>query len=577
MQCPHDSRLDENLSCPELLPETMLIRNHSHFLSVRWKSCALYILACFVLVVHSLTGHADPPPTALASEPAYGDTLIAGTIGEPSTLVPMLASDSASHDVSGLIYSGLIKYDTDLTIIGDLAESWDIAPDGLTITFHLRKGILWEDGVPFTAEDVLFGFRKITDFSTPTAYSEEFKQVKAAEAVDPYTFRVSYAQPYAPALNSWGNLTVLPKHLLEGSDITKSGLTRKPVGLGPFKFKEWVPGEKLTLIANQTYFEGRPFLDSYVYRFIPDPATLFLELQAGGIDFMSLTPLQYARQTGNEYFMRNFKKFRYPTFSYTYLAFNFLHPWFQDKRVRQAVAYAIDKQEIIDGVLLGLGDPATGPYVPNTWPYNPAVNTYAYNPEYAKKLLAEAGWADTNRDGILEKDGAPFEFTILTNMGNALRMNAATIIQWRLSRVGIKVNIRILEWATLLNEFIDKKRFQALLLGWSIGLDPDQYDIWHSSKIREKELNFVSYSNDEVDRLLEQGRRTFSIAERKEIYGRFQKIIAEDAPYVFLYVPYALPIVHQRFEDIHPTPIGITYNINRWYVPKQLQKHSLIP
>lgn len=577
MNYPQYFRIDEPLSSSDELSIALLIKGNKSFLAIQRKSCWIYVLSCFVMLVHSLSVCADTSAENVIPAPAYGDTLVAGTIGEPSILIPMLASDSASHEVSGLIYNGLIKYDTDLTIIGDLAKSWDISPDGLTITFHLREGIFWEDGVPFTAEDVLFGFRKITDSATPTAYSEEFRQVKNAVAVDQHTFRVSYAQPYAPALSSWGNLTVLPKHLLEGSDITKCGLTRKPIGLGPFKFKEWVPGEKLTLVANMTYFEGRPFLDSYIYRFIPDPATLFLELQAGAIDFMALTPLQYSRQTNNDYFKQNFQKFRYPTFSYTYLGFNFLHPWFQDKRIRQAIAYAIDKQEIIDGVLLGLGASATGPYVPNTWPYNPAVNTYAYNPERAKKLLMEAGWIDSNSDGILEKDGTPFEFTILTNMGNSLRLNAATIIQWRLSKVGIKVDIRVLEWSTLINEFIDKKRFQSLLLGWSIGLDPDQFDIWHSSKTREKELNFVSYKNEEVDRLLEQGRRIFKTAERKVIYDRFQRIIADDVPYVFLYVPFALPIVHQRFKDIRSTPIGITYNINRWYVPKKLQKHEIIP
>ncbi len=511
------------------------------------------------------------------SAASYGDRLVVGTIGEPSILIPMLASDSASHDVSGQCYNGLVKYDTDLTIIGDLARSWDVSPDGLSLTFHLRQGVHWEDGVEFTAADVAFGFKTITDSNTPTAYAEDFRQVVKFELLDTYTFRVTYAKPFAPALSSWGNLTVLPRHLLAGKDITKNDLTRRPVGLGPFRLREWVAGEKIVMEANKSYFEGRPYLDAYVYRFIPDPATLFLELQAGAIDTMALTPLQYSRQTNNDYFKKHYQKFKYPTFSYTYLAFNFLHPWFQDKRIRQAVAHAIDKQEIIDGVLLGLGEQATGPYVPNTWPYNPAVSAYAYDPERSRKLLEEAGWIDRNHDGILEKDGNLFEFTILTNMGNALRMNTATIIQWRLAQVGIKVNIRVLEWATLINEFIDKKRFQALLLGWSIGLDPDQYDIWHSSKTREKELNFVSYSNPEVDRLLEEGRRTFNLAERKKIYSRFQEIIGDDVPYVFLYVPYALPIVHCRFKNIYPTPIGISYNINRWYVPAQLQKHKLIP
>jgi len=531
-----------------------------------------------------------PERDSLNLAPAYGDTLVEGVIAEPSILIPMLAGDAASHAVADLIFNGLVKYDKDLTLIGDLAESWDISRDGLVITFHLRKGVRWTDGVEFTANDVMFGYKTIIDEKTPTPYAEDFKQVKKAEVLDKYTFRVIYEKPFAPALSSWGNLVVLPEHLLKGKDITKTDFGRHPIGMGPFKFVEWVPGQKVVLEANPDYFEGRPYLDRYIFRIIPDPATMFLELKAGTIDMMTLTPLQYVRQTSTEFFRKNFNKFRYPVFAYTYLGFNLCarrnkegkcivpHPWFSDKRVRQAIAYGIDKKEIVDGVLFGLGKPATGPYVPGTWPYNPHVKRYEYNPDKARKLLREAGFEDTDGDGVLEdKNGRPFEFTILTNMGNTSRLKTATIIQWRLAMIGIKVKIRTLEWSTFINEFIDKRRFEAVILGWSIGLDPDQYDIWHSSKTKEKEFNFISYSNPEVDRLLEIGRRTFDIEKRKKAYYRIQEILAEEVPYVFLYVPDALPIVHARFHGIEPAPIGITYNIHRWYVPKSLQRHILVP
>ncbi len=510
-------------------------------------------------------------PSANNQNPSYGATLIVGSIGEPSILIPMLAGDSASHDIAGLIFNGLVKYDADLTIIGDLAKSWDISSDGLIITFHLKKGVRWTDGVEFTAKDVMFGFKTIIDETTPTAYKEDFLQVKKAEIIDNYTFRVVYSKPFAPALSSWGNLPVLPKHLLEGKDILKNPSTRRPIGMGPYRLVNWEHGQKLTLVSNHDYFEGRPYIDNYVYRIIPDQATMFLELQAGGIDLMGLTPIQYKRQTNTLFFKKNFQKFRYPVFSYTYLGFNLKHPFFKDKRVRQAIAYAIDKKEIIDVVLFGLGLPATGPYVPNTWPYNPDVKKYEFNPLKAKSLLNEAGWKDNDGNGVLDKNSHPFEFTIITNMGNSLRLRTATIIQWRLKNIGIKVNIRTIEWSTFINEFIDKKRFEAVMLGWSIGLDPDQYDIWHSSKTGDKEFNFISYSNPEVDILLEEGRRRFKTEIRKGKYFRLQEILAEDVPYVFLYVPDALPIVHKRFKGIKPSPIGISYNLHKWYVPKELQ------
>jgi peptide/nickel transport system substrate-binding protein len=529
---------------------------------------------CLIFLCNSSGIASNLPPD---EAPAYGDALIVGSIGEPSVLIPMLAGDSASHEIAGLIFNGLVKYDENLNIVGDLAESWDISEDGLQITFHLRKGVKWTDGVEFTADDVMFGYKTIIDENTPTPYKEDYLQVKKAEVLDKYTFRVTYEKPFAPALISWGNLVVLPKHLLEGKKITETPLRRAPIGMGPFIFKKWIPGQELILDANKDYFEGRPYLDRYIYRIIPDPATMFLELQTGGIDMMGLTPLQYTKQTNTEFFKKNFRKYRYPVFSYTYFGFNLRHPWFKDKRVRQAFAHAIDKQEIIDVVLFGLGRIATGPYVPGTWAYNPDVKRYEYNPEKAKRLLKEAGWVDIDGDGVVEKDGKDFEFTVLTNMGNRSRVKTATIIQYRLKKIGVKMNIRVLEWSTFINEFIDKRRFETVILGWSIGVDPDQYDIWHSSKTGEKEFNFISYRNPEVDRLLEEGRRTFDIEKRKRAYYRIQEILAEDLPYIFLYVPDATPIVHARFKGIKPTTIGITYNIHKWYVPRPLQRHAIEP
>jgi peptide/nickel transport system substrate-binding protein len=508
-------------------------------------------------------------------QPDYGDSIVVGSIGDASTLVPLLASDATSHEISGLIYNGLVKYDKDLNLVGDLAESWDVSPDGLVITFHLKKGVQWEDGKEFTSADVLFGFRTIVDPKTPTAYAGDFLEVKEAEAPDPYTFRVTYKEPFAPALSSWGNMVVLPKHLLEGKDITKSPLARKPVGLGPYSLAEWKTQERIELKANPKHFDGRPYLDRYIMRIIPDPATMFLELQTGGLDQMGLSPIQYERQTDTPFFRKNFAKYRYLSFSYTYLGYNLRNPLFADKRVRQAISYAIDKDEIVRGVLLGYGVAATGPYKPDAWFYNPNVRRYPYDPKRATALLAEVGWQDRDGDGWLDRDGKPLSFTVITNQGNGLRDRTAQIIQYRLKRVGIEMKLRTLEWTAFINDFIDKRRFEAVILGWTLGQDPDLYDIWHSSKTAEKQLNFVSYRNEEVDRLLVEGRRSFDREARRKIYWRIQEILAEDQPYTFLYVPMALPVIHARFKGIQPAPAGISYNFIRWWVPKNEQKYIM--
>ena len=517
---------------------------------------------------------ADKVQPLSAKQPAYGDILVRGEIGDASNLIPLLASDSASHNIAGMVYNGLVKYDKDMNIVGDLAESWDITAKGLVITFHLRKGVKWHDGQPFTAADVLYTYQVTVDPKTPTAYAEDFRAVKKAEALDDYTFRVTYDKPFAPALISWSS-SILPRHLLLGKDITQSPLKRHPIGTGPYKFKEWVAGQKIVLVSNPDYFEGRPYIDGQITRIIPDTATMFLELRAQNLGMMGLTPLQYTRQTENNLFKNNFNKYRYLSFAYTYLGYNLKNPLFTDKRVRQAISYAINKDEIISGVLLGLGKPATGPYKPGSWAYNDKVQNYNYDPQKARELLREAGWAKLNSDGVLEKDGKPFVFEIVTNQGNETRQKCAEIIQRQLKDIGITVKIRILEWSAFVTNFINKRRFDAVILGWTIPLDPDAYDVWHSSKTKPEELNFISYNNPEADEMLVKGRSTFDQKERKKYYDRFQEILAEDQPYTFLYVPDALIITHNRFRGIEPAPIGLEYNFIKWYVPKDEQKYTM--
>lgn len=506
--------------------------------------------------------------------PAFGDILVRGDIGDASNLIPLLASDSASHAVAGMVFNGLVKYDKNMNVVGELAESWDITHNGLVITFHLRKGVKWHDAKPFTSADVLYTYQVTTDPKTPTAYAGDFLKIKKAEVLDDYTFRVTYDKPFAPALISWAS-AILPKHLLAGKDITKSPLTRHPIGTGPYKFKEWVAGQKIVLVANDDYFEGRPYIDGRITRIIPDTATMFLELRAQNIAMMGLTPLQYTRQTDNNLFKENFNKYRYLSFAYTYLGYNLKNPLFTDKRVRQAISYAINKDEIVSGVLLGLGKPATGPYKHGTWAHNDKVKTYNYDPAKARELLKQAGLTDTNNDGVLEKDGKPFEFEILTNQGNETRQKCAEIIQRQLKEVGIIVKIRIVEWSAFVTNFINKRRFDAVILGWTIPLDPDAYDVWHSSKTAAEELNFISYKNPEADDMLEKGRSTFNQDERKKYYDRFQEILAEDQPYTFLYVPEDLIIISSRFRGIEPAPIGIGHNVIKWYVPKDEQKYTM--
>jgi len=538
---------------------------------VRYKWLFLVLLPCLLLACQQQDPYYAEDEQTQTPQP--GDTIIMGTIGDASNLLPILSTDGASSEVSGQVYNGLVRYDKDLNFEGELARSWEISADGLEIVFHLRHGVRWHDGAPFTSADVLFTYQLLIDPKTPTAYAERYKQVAEASAPDDYTFKVRYTKPLASALISWA-MAIHPKHLLEGRSITESPLTRSPVGTGPFRFVEWLPGEKIVLERNEDYFEGAPYIKRIVYRIIPDLTTMFLELQSGGLDYMGLTPLQYSRQTTAPAFARRFNRYRYPAFAYTYLGYNLHRPLFQDKRVRQALSYAINKDELVAGVLMGLGQPANGPYKPGSWPYNPDVNSYPYNPQKSAQLLSAAGWRDSDDDGILDKDGQPFEFTIVTNQGNDQRIKSAEIIQRRFQQVGVRVKIRVIEWASLLKEFIHPGNFDATLMGWTVPIDPDGYNVWHSSKTGPGQLNFIGYKNARVDELLEQGRRTLDQHKRKIIYDEFQRILAEDQPYTFLFVPDSLPVVAKRFRGIKEAPSGIMHNFIRWYVPSAEQKYQ---
>jgi len=511
-------------------------------------------------------------------KPDYGDALVIGSIADASILIPMIATDVMSHEVAEHIFLGIVKYGPDLKIIGDIAERFEISPDQKTITFYLKKGIKWEDGVEVTAEDVYFGFKLITSPEIPSPYASDFLEVKDFKIIDPYTFKVTYKRPFALALPSWGNIVVLPKHILEGKslDYLRNVFGRKPIGNGPFKFEKWKTQQEIVLKYNPLYYKGRPYLNYIIYRIIPDPTTLFMELKSGGIDWISLTPLQYLKLQRESKLKRKFNIYKYSSFSFTYIGYNLKHPLFKDKKVRKALCYAINKEEVVKGALLGQGRPAYGPYKPDTWFYNKKIEkSCPYNPRKALELLYEAGFKK-GKKGILEKDGRPFEFTLLVNQGNLSRLLAAQIIQRQLSQIGIKVNIRVMEWTTLIHQFIDTRRFEAVILGWATTPDPDLYDIFHCSKIKSPGLNFVSYCNPELDKLLEEGRYTLNKEKRKKIYYKVQEILAEDQPYTFLYIPMSLEAIHKRFQGIKPAAIGIGYNIEEWWVPKKMQKY-LIP
>lgn len=502
--------------------------------------------------------------------PVYGDAYASASLSDASYLNPILASDSASSEPNSMIFNGLLKYDKDLNVACDLAESYEVSDDGLEITFKLKKDIKWHDGKPFTAHDVKFTYEVLVATDTRTPYSSNFTIVKSFQMVDDYTVKVTYDFPFAPNLQSW-MMSIIPKHIYEGQDIHTSPANRNPVGTGPFKFKLWQTDQKMVLLSNPDYYKGKPYLDQYIIRVVPDQSVQFLELRSESIDSVSLTPDQW---NAYDKFFEKYNKYKYPAHAFTYIGFNMKIEPFGDKNFRKAVQYAINKKDIIDGVLLGTGKEAVGPYPPHTWAHNPDLPQSEYDPEKAVEMLNALGFEDINNDGYLEYKGKPFEFTITTNQGNKQRELSAQIIQEHFKKIGLKANIRIIEFSTFVNQYIAKREFEAIIMGWSLALDPDQIALWHSSQTGPREYNMLGYNNPRVDEILEEARSTFNIEKRKKLYYEMQEIMVEDPPCIFLYFPETLVALHKRFEGVELAPIGLGHNIEQWWVPSKLQKHS---
>ena len=513
-----------------------------------------------------------------AAGPDNGGRRTVAAGAEASNLIPFMAGDSASQAVGGLIHSALLRYNGDLELTGDLARDWSVSADGRTLTFRLRRDARFSDGEPVTSEDVAFTWRTVADPETQTPYGEQFRRVAEVTTPDRHTFVAHYDQPYAPALSTWASLSILPAHRLADADINTTDFARDPVGAGPYELHRWQAGQSIELAADATYHAGRPPISRVRFRVLPDTTTQFLELEAGNLDQMSLTPALYQRTFPNRPDLQErVATYKFLGSNYTYLGFNLDRQPFDDRRVRRALAHAIDREELIQGVLMGLGRRIAAPYKPGTRWYPQGLDGYSHAPDKARRLLAEAGWQDRDGDGIREKEGRHFAFEILTNNDNKKRKIAGTLIQRRLKKVGIQVELRTVEWATFISQFINPGDFDAVILGWSLGQDPDQYSIWHSSQQDPGQFNFVGLEDPDVDALLEAGLRTFDKAERAAIYHRFAAELLEAVPIVYLYAPLSLEAVDRRIRGIEPAPAGIGYNVEDWYIPADRQRTALEP
>ncbi|MBL7211037.1 MAG: peptide ABC transporter substrate-binding protein [Desulfobacteraceae bacterium] len=467
------------------------------------------------------------------------------------------------------------------------------------LVFYLRPNVKFQDGHIFDAYDVKFTFEAIMNPKNLSPRVADYEPVKSVEVIDPLTVRMVYKRLYSPALGTWG-MGILPEHLLNQAAIEKeavrlgkdpktfslrqSSFNRHPIGCGPFVFTKWESDQFINLTRYEDYWEGPPNYKRFMFRIVPDLLTQEMEFYSGTLDNYSVQPHQVKRLANDP----KYQSFSGTSFGYSYIGYNMRRKPFDDQRVRRALGMAIDIGKIIDYVLYGQGERITGPFVKQTDFYNHNIKPLPYDPEGALKLLGEAGWK-RNQSGWLEKDGKRLQFTLITNSGNDIRKAILAIAQDAWKQIGVDVRTDMLEWSVFIQERVHKLDFDALILGWVMGIDPDLYQIWNSSQTHPNQLNFVGFKNKEADNLIVRIRREYDHKRQVEDCHKLHAIIAKEQPYTFLYVGKWTAILDKRivikdldddgnmlYKKIKPTKTGnYNFHFNRWIKIPQMPEMAL--
>jgi len=509
------------------------------------------------------------------NEPScQGDWLITRLSAEMPHLNPITSTDAYSTLVVSWIFDGLLDRDPQtLELKPRVAYRWEVSDDHLSYTFYLRKDVCFSDGHPLTASDVKFTFDKLMDPTTDAPHLKNYyMDVESCEVIDDYTVRYHCKKPYYQHAVMLGLLEILPEHIYGQGDFNNHPNNRKPIGSGPYILSEWQTGLQVVLKRNPNYWrknERLPYFDHIVYQIILDDNAAFLKLRRGDLDYMEIRSEDWARRGQAETFQNRFNMFIYPRPAYNYIGWNMRNPVLKEKTIRHALTLLLNREQVIKRLYYGMAEPIDSPFMPGTPEYHSELKHWTYNPEQAKQLLDEAGWTDHNSDGIRDKDGKDLAFEIMTTNSNPIAEKILTVYQEDLKRAGINMQIRQMEWASLL-ERVDSRNFDAVLMGWQMPPDPDPYQVWHSSQA-EKGSNFVGFIDAEADRLIEQARVSFDHQERIQLYRRFQEIVNEEQPYTFLMAPKAIVAVDKRVHGIRVYPFGMYER--EWFVPKDLQRY----
>lgn len=504
-------------------------------------------------------------------------TLRYGEIEEPTSLNPLLRLDAVATDLDMFVYGFFFNLDDKMNYVPELAtevptqRNGGISPDGLTITYHLRQGVKWQDGAPFTSRDVVFTINAINNPRNNLQSREGWDQIASVEPVGDFEVRIHLRKLYAPAVATFfaegGLYPVLPAHLLERyPDINRVAFNSSPVGTGPFKFVRWVHADRIELEANPLYWRGPPKLQHIIFRVIPKETTILVQLRTHELDAWFRAPTNLYDQI--QKLEPDYRVQLAPSLVYSHLDLNQKVPLFQDIRIRRAINYAIDKQSIITKVSHGVNIPADAEISTLSWAYNPHVMHYEYNPAKARALLAQAGWSP-GPDGIMTKNGQRLTFNLSAVAGGATGQATESLVQQQLKGVGIDVGIKNypaeLFFAPGQNGgILQTGKYDVGFFSWVAGADPDgDYSIYACDEFPPAGQNNLFWCDPALQQAENNARRAYDQSERKKYYGIAQSELASQSVTIIMWFQRQIFITSPNFKGFVPAP-ATTSNWNTW-------------
>lgn len=525
-------------------------------------------------------GAAARPGDVTDTSPARGDWLVRRLGAEPGTLNPITENDATVSLVYRHLSEGLARrdYANPDAFVPVLAKSWEIAEDKMSVTFHLREGVKWHDGKPVTTEDYRFTYDTMMNPGVDCAPTRNYwKDCDRLEIVDDSTIRFHWKKKYFLMFDVASGFGPIPKHIYDfdpskPEDFNESKHNREAWGTGPYKFSHWTTNKEIVLIRNDDYWGDQPYFDQLRFKVVPRSEVALQLFKQGELDWMGLEPLQWVNETPKPKFKEKFNTALFYTPYYNYVGWNMRREPFKDRRVRLAMTHLIPREKILKHILYGMGVIVTGNFYFKSPAYNKDIKPWPYDPERAQQLLAEAGWKDTDGDGILDKDGRPFKFEFLAISDSDYIDKLSRVLKEEFEFAGIVMTINSLEWAVFL-ERLREQKFDATSLGWSLGWMGDPYQLWHSSQDVEGGSNHCGFHNEEVDRIIEQAREEFDEEKRRAMYRRFHEILHEEQPYTFMFTTQARLAYDNRIRGLKTYPIRPGYNIRELWVPLALQKY----